>query len=130
MQLEKLKKVWQSLRQRAALRTLPEATKRLGADACLAALSLTIAYFLRFLPVQFVFDAENQAAREECFFYLRQLLLIFPLFTLVRLVLFHLFGLYRGISRFAGIHELRQVIFAVTSGTALLVVWDFLATWV
>ncbi len=88
-------------------------------DACLAALALSLAYLQRFLPLQIGLMVEP-AWRE----YFSQALFIVPVFVMVRVLLFVYFDLYRGVSRFAGAHELYQVILSVSAGTLALLLWS------
>ncbi len=89
-------------------------------DCCLVSLALVLAYFLRFLPPQWVFD---QQPNSTDFQYIQQILAL-PIYVVFRIGFFHLFNLYRGVSRFAGAHELRQIVLSVTAGTILLVAWN------
>ena len=130
MSAGKLEGLKQTLREMDWLSGLSGKLKWLLLDTCLVALSLILAYFLRFLPVQSVIDVAPEGTRAEGLFYLKQCLLVLPVFTLLRVILFHFFGLYRGISRFAGMHELRQAIFAVTAGTLALTLWGMIASWI
>lgn len=93
--------------------------KWIGIDVCLATAAIALAYFMRFIPVQTGINVEEGART-----YAKQAFMIAPIFILVRIVFFALFDLYRGLSRFAGLHELRQVILAVSFGTAALVSWN------
>ncbi|HPS03131.1 MAG TPA: hypothetical protein PLA90_16445, partial [Candidatus Sumerlaeota bacterium] len=91
-------------------------------DFLLVALALVLAYTLRMMPLQ-----AGLAPDSEWKTYLSQALVILPLFSLVRVGLFYAFGLYRGVSRYAGVHELRLVILALVFGTLLLLSWCYVA---
>ncbi|HNY25768.1 MAG TPA: nucleoside-diphosphate sugar epimerase/dehydratase [Candidatus Sumerlaeota bacterium] len=91
-------------------------------DFLLVALALVLAYTLRMMPLQ-----AGLAPDSEWKTYLSQALVILPIFSLVRVGLFYAFGLYRGVSRYAGVHELRLVILALVFGTLLLLSWCYVA---
>jgi FlaA1/EpsC-like NDP-sugar epimerase len=87
-------------------------------DFLLVASAMALAYVLRMMPLQ-----AGLAPDSEWKTYLSQALIFVPLFSLIRVGLFHAFGLYRGVSRYAGVHELRLVILALALGTLLLLGW-------
>lgn len=93
-------------------------------DACLTIVSFGIAYVLLSLSFRSIGRSALDVA-EQVVIYWSQMLLLVGGFVVVRLTFFSLFSLYRGITRFAGVHELRQVILAVSGGSAVLVLWDF-----
>jgi FlaA1/EpsC-like NDP-sugar epimerase len=91
-------------------------------DACLTVCSFVLAYSL--LLYSFSYAPGADIPREVFMTYLTQALLAMGFLVLIRCCFFSLFDLYRGISRFVGMHELRQVILAVTAGTLLFALWD------
>ena len=106
-------------------------------DVSLAAAALALAYSLRFFPELLAWLKATQTGapfpyidpmtgEPQFRIYLKQALLMVPALALLRVLLLHLFGLYRGFSRFAGLHEMRIILLGVTTGTVLLVVWEFL----
>jgi FlaA1/EpsC-like NDP-sugar epimerase len=98
-------------------------------DAGLAFGSLALAYAL--LAITYVAGVRSLSANIDTWSIIReyvvQVALVAGPIVALRLLLFVLFGIYRGISRFAGLHELRQVILAVSAGSVSLLVWDQVA---
>jgi FlaA1/EpsC-like NDP-sugar epimerase len=92
-------------------------------DACLAAAAFLLAYALRFLPVYLI---PGETIQEAYRLYFHQALLVLPALVVLRLLFLVILGVYRGISRFAGLHELRQILLAVSYGTLVLAGWDLL----
>ncbi len=86
----------------------PKRLLALGSDILCTILSLLLAYFLRF----------NFSVPEE---YLPQIFISAPLLVFFRASSFFLFGLYSGVSRYAGIDDLLRIIKAVTVGTLLFI---------
>ena len=86
----------------------PKRLLTLGSDILCTIVSLLLAYFLRF----------NFSVPEE---YLRQIFISVPLLVFFRASSFFLFGLYSGVSRYAGIDDLLRVIKSVTVGTLLFI---------
>ena len=86
----------------------PKRLLTLGSDILCTIASLLLAYFLRF----------NFSVPEE---YLRQIFISVPLLVFFRASSFFLFGLYSGVSRYAGIDDLLRVIKSVTVGTLLFI---------
>jgi FlaA1/EpsC-like NDP-sugar epimerase len=80
----------------------------MGSDILCTILSLLLAYFLRF----------NFSVPEE---YLPQIFISVPLLVFFRASSFFLFGLYSGVSRYAGIDDLLRIIKSVTLGTLLFI---------
>ncbi|MCX7719143.1 MAG: polysaccharide biosynthesis protein [Candidatus Sumerlaeaceae bacterium] len=76
-------------------------------DAVAVALALYAGYMLRF---EFAVPAADAA----------QYLLVVPAFVAVRLVLFAVFNLYRGILRYASTTELQAIFFSTAAGSLLL----------
>ncbi|MBN1867074.1 polysaccharide biosynthesis protein [Candidatus Sumerlaeota bacterium] len=91
-------------------------------DSALVAFAFLAAYLMRFLPVKL--DMLKEEYAPDFALYLRQALYLIPFFIVLRVLAFHLFDLYRGIARYAGMHEMRQIVLAVTSATAVLIAWD------
>ena len=82
-------------------------------DALLVAVAFGFAYQLRF---------DFHVLPE----YKPQFLNLVGFVVLLRLVLFGLFHLYKGMLRYASIHELRTIILSVTIGTAIVVLFNLL----
>jgi len=96
-------------------------------DACLTAAALLLAYALRFLPPYLI---PGETIQEAYRLYFHQALLVLPALVVLRLLFLVILGVYRGISRFAGLHELRQILLAVSYGTLALAGWDLFASFV
>lgn len=99
-----------------------ERLKWMLVDLCLALLAFVLAYgllvySLRYLP-------KDVASQQVILIYVKQCLILLGGFGVLRLGFFYLGDLYRGISRFAGVHELRRVILSVTMGSCVLVAWN------
>ena len=88
-------------------------------DVLLVSFACALAYLLRFLPEQFA-----PVPSFEYPLYIRQALWVLPILVVLRIWLFKFFSLYRGISRYAGMHELIQIVMATTVGTTTLALWD------
>jgi len=86
----------------------PKRLLALGSDILCTILSLVLAYFLRF----------NFSVPEE---YFPQIFISVPLLVFFRASSFFLFGLYSGVSRYAGIDDLLRIIKSVTFGTLLFI---------
>jgi FlaA1/EpsC-like NDP-sugar epimerase len=82
-------------------------------DALLVAVAFGVAYQLRF---------DFHVLPE----YKPQFLHLVGFVVVLRLVVFGLFHLYRGILRYASIHELRAIIFSVSIGTIILILCNLL----
>ncbi|MFP4381444.1 MAG: polysaccharide biosynthesis protein [Candidatus Sumerlaeia bacterium] len=91
-------------------------------DACLTVASFAIAYGLLLYAFSYVPKAE--VPHDVYITYLTQALLGIGIFIIIRLSFFSMFDLYRSISRFMGMHELRQVILAVTAGSLVFGLWN------
>ncbi len=85
----------------------------LAIDALLVAVAFGVAYQLRF---------DFHVLPE----YKPQFLNLVGFVVALRLVLFGLFHLYKGILRYASIYELRAIIFSVTVGTVIVVLFNLL----
>jgi FlaA1/EpsC-like NDP-sugar epimerase len=86
----------------------PRRLLALGSDILCTILSLLLAYFLRF----------NFSVPEE---YFSQILISVPFLVFFRASSFFLFGLYRGVSRYASIDDMLRIIKSVTLGTLLFI---------
>ena len=82
----------------------------LGIDATL----LCVSYFGSYL-IRFDFDIPEK--------FIDEMFSILPAAILIKLVCFYLFGVYRGMWRFTGVHDLLDIIKAVSLSALLLVVW-------
>jgi FlaA1/EpsC-like NDP-sugar epimerase len=82
-------------------------------DAILVSASLYLSYVLRFGT----FHQET---------YAHQIYLMLPIVLVVRLSIFHIRGMYRGMWRFVGIHDLVVLIQSITLSSALSMVLIFL----
>ncbi|HUT25932.1 MAG TPA: nucleoside-diphosphate sugar epimerase/dehydratase, partial [Sumerlaeia bacterium] len=89
--------------------------------------ALLLAYALRFLPPYLI---PGETIQEAYRLYFHQALLVLPALVVLRLLFLVILGVYRGISRFAGLHELRQILLAVSYGTLALAGWDLFASFV
>ncbi|HBF33946.1 TPA: hypothetical protein DDW35_05230 [Candidatus Sumerlaeota bacterium] len=92
-------------------------------DAFLSVSSLILAYILLFYS--FRYAGSSHDARTIFQQYFAQALQIVFFAMLLRGILYYTFDLYSGISRYAGLHELRQIGVSVSSGTLVLIVWNF-----
>ena len=99
-----------------------EKTRWVLLDACLAACSFGLSYVM--LAVSFRAIVADPLLAVVIHKYIRQALLMVGVLVAVRVLLFFLFSLYRSISRFAGAHELQQIILSVTCGSVLLALWS------
>lgn len=89
-------------------------------DTLLLVLSLGLAYEIGF---------DFQPGRFTPDYHIQFLYIVGPL-VLLRLLLLHRLGLYRGFSRYAGIHELTSVSLACLTGTAGLVLFNILSNYI
>lgn len=85
---------------------------QLGVDGFVVALSLALAYLIRF---------EGAPPRT----YIKQFLLIVPYLVLLRVGLMAAFGIYRLVWRYISLRDLPRVILSVTAGSAVLVAARF-----
>ncbi len=97
------------------LNKFPKQVIVLSIDATLVAASFFISYALRF----------NTLDLDE---YLNQILMTLPLILMMRLSFFVAMGLYRGMWRFSGIHDLVSLFKAVTLSSALCVALLFMTS--
>jgi len=94
-------------------------------DALIAAGSFLAAYGVLLSAFRFMPDSAELA--ESVLTYTRQAVAFVAIVALLRVFVFWLFGLYRGMSRFAGIYELKLIILATSLVTLVLVAWNFLS---
>ncbi len=100
----------------------------LGLDALIAAGAFLVAYAVLLSAFRFMPDTSELAG--SIINYTHQALVFVAVVAFLRVFVFWLFGLYRGMSQFAGIYELKLIILATSIVTLTLVAWNFASNFI